>query len=272
LARATGDFVAFLDSDDLWVPNTLRTQVDVARRHPESGLVVCDGVQFDDDQVLRAHLLDSQITNRLDRAADGTFTDFMFDSFCAFNFIACPAQALITRRAIDFVGDVCVDPCAVDYEYYLRVTRVYPVTFHGASLARYRDRSDSLSGAAPNRGFRWAVGELAAVERQQPFATAAQREVLRRAIVGWARRGLFRAAGVRLAGSRPDPDELARIYRVLPNDPVAVGIRTAFALPAPLDRLALRGARAARRAVRKIGRSSLSILGRGDRRTRGDSR
>jgi glycosyltransferase involved in cell wall biosynthesis len=253
LARATGDFVAFLDSDDLWIPDTLRTQVDVARRHPESGLVVCDGVEFDDDQVLRARLLDSQITNRLNHASEGTLTDFMYASFCAVNRIACPAQALITRRAIDFVGDVCAAPNGVDYDYYLRVTRVYPVTFHGASLARYRYRSDSMSGADATRSFRWSVGALAALERQQALAIPEDRDMLRRAITGCARRALSGALDLRLSGSIPEPDEVARIYRLLPNDPVIVGVRTASALPAPLDRLALRGARATRRAVRKLG-------------------
>lgn len=36
---ATGDFIAFLDADDEWLPSKLETQLDVFARHPEVGLV-----------------------------------------------------------------------------------------------------------------------------------------------------------------------------------------------------------------------------------------
>ncbi len=253
LGRATGDFVAFLDSDDLWDPDTLRTQVAVAHRHPESGLVVSDGVEFEDDRVLRTRLLHTQVTDRLDRAPGEPVTDFMYASFCAGNLIACPAQALLPRHTIDVVGEVCAVPNGVqDYDYYLRVTRVFPVTFHGASLARWRYRSDSMSGDAVQRNYRWSVQALAALERQQTRCPPGDREMLRTAITSRARAALAGAVDARLSGSIPDPDDLTMVYRFLPNDPVVMWIKTAFALPPPLDRLTLGGTRAARRAIRKL--------------------
>jgi glycosyltransferase involved in cell wall biosynthesis len=38
---ASGDFVAFLDSDDVWMPNKLELQLSAIRRHPDWGSVVC---------------------------------------------------------------------------------------------------------------------------------------------------------------------------------------------------------------------------------------
>ena len=42
LAEATGDWIAFLDSDDVWKPNKLRRQVEAIRAFPAADLVFCD--------------------------------------------------------------------------------------------------------------------------------------------------------------------------------------------------------------------------------------
>ena len=44
VAASRGDYLAFLDQDDLWAPEKLERQLAVARAHPESGVIACDGV------------------------------------------------------------------------------------------------------------------------------------------------------------------------------------------------------------------------------------
>jgi glycosyltransferase involved in cell wall biosynthesis len=46
LARANGEFIAFLDSDDLWLPWKLEAQLALLRRHPDVGLVWTDTSTF----------------------------------------------------------------------------------------------------------------------------------------------------------------------------------------------------------------------------------
>jgi glycosyltransferase involved in cell wall biosynthesis len=48
LARANGDFVAFLDGDDRWTPNKLTYQLDVMRAEPDMAAVFSNFVRFNE--------------------------------------------------------------------------------------------------------------------------------------------------------------------------------------------------------------------------------
>lgn len=48
LEEAQGDYIAFLDSDDLWVAHKLKFQVDLMQKHPEIDLLFSGAVAFKD--------------------------------------------------------------------------------------------------------------------------------------------------------------------------------------------------------------------------------
>lgn len=48
LARAKGDFIAFLDGDDRWVPHKLEYQLEVMRSEPDMAAVFANFVRFDE--------------------------------------------------------------------------------------------------------------------------------------------------------------------------------------------------------------------------------
>jgi glycosyltransferase involved in cell wall biosynthesis len=49
IASAQGDLIAFLDQDDLWIPETLITEVNIFNKHPEIGLIAAN-MQAVDEQ------------------------------------------------------------------------------------------------------------------------------------------------------------------------------------------------------------------------------
>lgn len=52
LQEARGEFIAFLDHDDLWLPGKLRLQSEALRDHPDVGVVYCAWEHFDAGGIL----------------------------------------------------------------------------------------------------------------------------------------------------------------------------------------------------------------------------
>lgn len=53
LGRATGDWLAMMDADDVWFPEKLERQLDFITRHPEIRLVTSDGILESAEGVIR---------------------------------------------------------------------------------------------------------------------------------------------------------------------------------------------------------------------------
>jgi glycosyltransferase involved in cell wall biosynthesis len=161
IALASGDYVALLDADDLWLPEKLAVQVDVAGRHPQSGLVACDGTSFDGARQLRAHLLGPVALEALERSATGEATgDFYHAMLAGDEWVGVPAQVLLPRAVVERMG-LFADILNQDTEYWLRIAQRHPLTFHRHSLARYRVHPASLSGPLDGRADRYRRGHLA---------------------------------------------------------------------------------------------------------------
>ena len=160
MAEARGDYLAPLDADDLWLPAKLAVQVGVALRHPASGLVICDGVAFEEGREVRDHMLGDAALEALARSSTGEATgDFHRDLITGREWAGVPGQVLIPRAVYRHIGPFA-DLLTQDTEYWLRVSQHYPLTFHRDQLVRYRMHPAGLSGAGADRALRYTWGQL----------------------------------------------------------------------------------------------------------------
>lgn len=242
LRAAAGDYIAFLDHDDLWLPEKLSIQLAVATRHPDSGLIVCDGVQFDGETILRPSLIGGPLGERLAASPEGEISGRFYREFLQRHPVACPAQGLIPRAVTERIGPLTTTRGeASDLDYHLRIAREYPVTFHRDRLVRWRYVPTSVSGPHERRPVEWAVMAVAAVGRQRSLCAPEDRS-----FVAAHFRSLARETGRKVfqygrRGDRPYArSRLVKLLRLAPWGSRAILYLIALDLPAGLTTALLR--------------------------------
>lgn len=134
LAHSTGEYIAFLDSDDLWAPTKLERQVAVARAAPDGGLILSDCELIDSSGRAIGYFSDQFDYGAMDFAGTRGHTELLR---CG-NFIASPTP-MAPAAAIRAVGGFNHTYRHVnDYELWLRLARRYSLKFIREPLARYR--------------------------------------------------------------------------------------------------------------------------------------
>jgi glycosyltransferase involved in cell wall biosynthesis len=240
LAVAEGDYLALLDADDLWTSDKLAVQLEVARRHPDAGLIACDGVEFEEDRVLAPRLLVGPLAAKLAASPRGEVSGRLHAQLIHSSTISCPAQVLIPRRVALAIGPFA-DLDAQDYDYYLRIAQRFPIVLHRDSLARWRYRPEGISGPRPGRERAWKRMKLAVLETHRRRCTGEERRCVDRRMRKLVRELAREAYRRGIAGNRADGrGELARLLRVRPWRPTALRYWMGLELPDPLRRAALR--------------------------------
>lgn len=193
---ARGEFIAFLDSDDLWRPWRIESQVMALMRHPAAGLAWTDMTAVEesgrviDERHLRvmyaAHgkveietvmrqvdvlgSLSAHVPSEL--AASPVRLGDLFNEILLGNLLH-TSTVLVRRAWVERVGGF--DPSFVrageDYEFYVRLCSVGPVVFIDAPSTLYRvGAADQLT--RPSMLLEVARNNLRAIRKWVPHAGA----------------------------------------------------------------------------------------------------
>lgn len=133
IRRGSAPFIAFLDDDDLWVPEKLHVQLQFMEQHPGCVLLGANAYRWNGKRPTT--IGSSLFFNKPPAGKIG------FETLAAFNLII-NSTALIRRAVLSLSGllneDLRLASCE-DYELWLRIATLGDVWFQDRVLAIYRD-------------------------------------------------------------------------------------------------------------------------------------
>lgn len=136
VAHATGDLLAFLDADDLWLPAKLEKQVERFVRDPGLGLVHCG--------VLEVDLARRPLRMALDGMEGWVATDMLM--FRRNVILGGGSAMVVSRQACNAVGEFDSRlPPTEDWDFWYRVARRFRVGFVPEVLLHYRCHGENNS-------------------------------------------------------------------------------------------------------------------------------
>lgn len=134
LSRALGEFVTFLDADDIWTPDKLEAQVGLLRADPAAGAAYSWTAFLDEDG--------SYLFAKERCYADGDVGAALRRGF----FIASGSNVMFRRECVDRLSpfDPAFDPCS-DWEYMIRFADRWPVRVIPRCQVLYRISTTSMT-------------------------------------------------------------------------------------------------------------------------------
>ncbi len=160
-AQAQGEYIAFLDADDLWLPEKLELQLKALQKNP-SASVAYSWTCFMDEQPEKV---------LFHYSAPYKFTGNVYRQLLISDFIHSGSNTLIRKAAIEAVGSFDPNcPGCADWDYWLRLAAQGEFVVVPKHHILYRRRAGSMSTnvakmrrealIAINKAYRMAPPEL----------------------------------------------------------------------------------------------------------------
>ncbi len=136
IRASKGEYIAFLDSDDTWLPSKLALQVEILDTHPEIGFIFCDVAFMANEKILNATVFKSR---------GKPYSGSIYKQVISKNFISTSAM-IVRKKCFDRVGlfDELLQ-VSEDHDMWIRLARYFKADYVDKPLVVGRIRKKSLS-------------------------------------------------------------------------------------------------------------------------------
>jgi glycosyltransferase involved in cell wall biosynthesis len=132
IKKATGQYIAFLDDDDLWLPQKTQKQMSLLNEHPELGFICSGSFVMDKDG------------KQTGRWIKNEGEEETFESLYKQNFVLL-LTVIAKKECLDSVAGFDVSLFSHDYDLWLRLSKRYPFKYMNEPLAHYRKYDQNMS-------------------------------------------------------------------------------------------------------------------------------
>jgi len=159
IKNSDGELIAFLDSDDLWFQDKLEAQVRFLCENPAVGLTYSEALMVGHEG--------GAGERKIGYTESPSFCKLLYGDFIP------NSTVMIRRSCVERIGLLDESKeliAAEDYEYWLRIAKLFPIAGIPRPLAYYRVRENSLMGDGKDieKGLGLALTVLRTVEQRYP--------------------------------------------------------------------------------------------------------
>lgn len=161
IEAATGDWIAFCDADDIWLPGKLAAQFDAMTATPDCRMSytawhVWTSAATEPDLSLLKRLASESTSAKWAGATGWIYPELLLDC------VVWTSTVLMQRSLLAEIGDFDTDlRIGEDYDLWLRASRVTRIERVARPLALYRQHPESITRSAPRDNYRGRVVQRA---------------------------------------------------------------------------------------------------------------
>lgn len=145
ILESEGEFVAFLDDDDVWFKDKIEKQMKLMQDTKNCGMVFCDGYYM---------LNDGEVTTKKDHNPDAFKQEITHRMLLMNDYIGTTSQALIRKDALAKGGLFDINlPARQDYEMWLRISKNYTLAGVNEPLYYYRVHEGVQISKSSNKAY-----------------------------------------------------------------------------------------------------------------------
>ena len=131
--EAHGKYLAFLDSDDIWMPFKLEAQMEIFNSNPEIGLGYCGYTMFDQNGELIKNVIP-------------VYKGMIYNKLIFNNYIGGASLVIIKRECVEKVGFFRSKYSPTeDWDLWIRISKEYQVDFARDTLVKYAVHQGGIS-------------------------------------------------------------------------------------------------------------------------------